>query len=454
MPFRVIGAGLWASVGGMSDEQRPTTPESPQIRDPHAPVNLLRDFEPLDLPGTSAGRQRSAAGDTRFAPSASSASTSAASATGPRSLSDVADLDFSDTQDGLDISGASGQGPSSKRNIPGAARIDLRATATEPTGLTVTGRTASTTTRSDDERLATRPRTLSRVLCVVLALLLLAAAAGAYWFGVRTETGQAFDDMVETNLAVNLPGSLGTFLAAVTHLAVVAGSVAFAVVAAIVVIVRRRWWLLGQLVAFGILCFAASFLKDVLPRPFIIHTQIDAANSAPSGHTLLAVAASLALVLAVSRGWRWVAALAGGLWSVFVALSVVAGKWHRPSDVVMAVALAGGAALLTLAFTRASGMDATGTRRSSAGVQVVGSIAITAGAFACLYASYVIWQVVPGLLMSAQWARSGSTLAATILIVGAVALVFGLVLAMRQITAAPLTKLGLVGAPPAPPKRR
>lgn len=449
MPFRVIGAGLWASVGGMSDEQRPTTPESPQIRDPHAPVNLLRDFEPLDLPGTSTGtsadRPTVAAGDTRFAPA------SAASAASPRSLSDVADLDFSDTQDGLDISGASGQGPSSKRNIPGAARIDLRASAA--TG-TTTAEPTTTTTRSDDERLATRPRTSSRVLCVVLALLLLAAAAGAYWFGVRTETGQAFDDMVETNLAVNLPGSLGTFLAAVTHLAVVAGSVAFAVVAAIVVIVRRRWWLLGQLAAFGILCFAASFLKDVLPRPFIIHTQIDAANSAPSGHTLLAVAASLALVLAVSRGWRWVAALAGGLWSVFVALSVVAGKWHRPSDVVMAVALAGGAALLTLAFTRASGMDATGTRRSSAGVQVVGSIAITAGAFACLYASYVIWQVVPGLLMSAQWARSGSTLAATILIVGAVALVFGLVLAMRQITAAPLTKLGLVGAPPAPPKRR
>lgn len=435
----------------MSDEQRPTTPESPQIRDPHAPVNLLRDFEPLDLPGTSAGRQGAAAGDTRFAPGASSASTS--SATGPRSLSDVADLDFSDTQDGLDISGASGQGPSSKRNIPGAARIDLR--AAEPTGPTATGRTSTTAgTRSDDERLATRPRTSSRVLCAVLALLLLAAAAGAYWFGVRTETGQAFDDMVETNLAANLPGSLGTFLAAVTHLAVVAGSVAFAVVAAIVVIVRKRWWLLGQLAAFGILCFAASFLKDVLPRPFIIHTQIDAANSAPSGHTLLAVAAALALVLAVSRGWRWVVALVGGLWSAFVALSVVAGKWHRPSDVVMAVALAGGAALLTLAFTRASGMDATGTRRSSAGVQVVGSIAITAGAFACLYAAYVIWQVVPGLLMSAQWARSGSTLAATILIVGTVALVFGLVLAMRQVTAAPLTKLGLVGAPPAPPKRR
>ena len=33
------------------------------------------------------------------------------------------------------------------------------------------------------------------------------------------------------------------------------------------------------------------------------------------------------------------------------------------------------------------------------------------------------------------------------------ALVLGITLAMRQLTASPLTKLGLVGAPPAPPKR-
>ena len=56
--------------------------------------------------------------------------------------------------------------------------------------------------------------------------------------------------------------------------------------------------------------------------------------------------------------------------------------------------------------------------------------------------------------MSAEWARSGAVAASIILICGATTLVFGLVLAMRQLTAAPLTKLGLVGAPPAPPKRR
>ena len=39
-------------------------------------------------------------------------------------------------------------------------------------------------------------------------------------------------------------------------------------------------------------------------------------------------------------------------------------------------------------------------------------------------------------------------------LVGLSALVFGMLLAMRQITASPLSRAGLVGAPPAPPKKK
>ncbi|NEG55359.1 phosphatase PAP2 family protein [Bifidobacterium platyrrhinorum] len=378
----------------MTDEQQPT---NPQIRDPHAPVNLLRDFEPLDIPTVKET---------------------------PVTLSDIADYDGDPTD------GAHGDDAA---KTSGVGRH----------GMLV-----------EDDPLARRPRVSSRVLCLVLGLLLLAAAAGVYWFGVHTETGQSFDDMVEYSFNGLVPGWLAAMLGLGTHLVVLIGSALLAVVAAVVAVARKRWWLLGQLVVFGVLCFAASLLKDVLPRPFIIHTKITAGNSAPSGHTILAVAAAVALLCAVSRGWRWVAALVGVCWSAFVGMSVVHGQWHRPSDVVMAVTLVGGIALIVLAFTRASGMDATGKRRSSAGVQIVGSIAVTGGALACLYAAYVVWQVAPGLLMSAQWARSGSVAASVIMIVGVVALTFGLALVTRQLTAAPLTKLGLVGAPPAPPKRR
>ena len=39
------------------------------------------------------------------------------------------------------------------------------------------------------------------------------------------------------------------------------------------------------------------------------------------------------------------------------------------------------------------------------------------------------------------------------MVVGFAGLVNGMVLMMRQITAAPLTRLGLIGEPPAPPRK-
>ena len=46
-----------------------------------------------------------------------------------------------------------------------------------------------------------------------------------------------------------------------------------------------------------------------------------------------------------------------------------------------------------------------------------------------------------------------ANVSAVVGIAGVAMLAFGLLLALRQITAAPLSRLGLIGAPPAPPKR-
>ena len=116
--------------------------------------------------------------------------------------------------------------------------------------------------------------------------------------------------------------------------------------------------------------------------------------------------------------------------------------------------IVGGVALIVLAFTRTSGMDALGTRRSSAGVQIIASVAVTAGLFACVFAGYVIWQVIPGLTISAAWAKTDAVYSAILLIAGMNAVVHGVVLALRQLTASPLSRIGLVGEPPAPPKTR
>ena len=302
--------------------------------------------------------------------------------------------------------------------------------------------------------LTVRPRISSRVLCVVFALMMAAMAAGVWWLGVCTEDGQAYDDMVWSHLAERLPDWLDPVVGVFTvSLVVQIISAVLAVGAVIVAIVRKRWWLLGQSAVFAVLCFASSLLKEQLPRPFIIHVEAPEANSAPSGHTILAAAAGIALLCVVPRAWRALTSVIGAVFALLVGASVVVGKWHRPTDVVMALCIAGAMAMLTLAFTRTSGMDEPGKRASSPTVQIVGTVMITGGVLLLAYTAYVIWQIVPGLELSAEWCIEGACVSAMTGVSGMALLVFGMTLAMRQITASPLTRLGLVGAPPAPPRR-
>lgn len=302
--------------------------------------------------------------------------------------------------------------------------------------------------------LAVRPRISSRVLCAVFGLLLIAAGFGIWWVCVFTEDGQSYDELVWKNLVTGVPGAVGGLMSLVAQSwLVIAISCLLAVIGVVSALVRRRWWLVGQIVVFAAVCLAVTRIKGVLPRPFIINTDSPAANSAPSGHTMLAAACAVILLLAVPRAARALAGIIGVIWSWTVGVSVIYGQWHRPSDVAMSILLVAGLALIVLVFTRTSGMDEPGSRVSSVSVQIVGSVLITGGLLLLAYSAYVIWQVVPGLNISASWAVSGSIVSAIVGVAGVVALTFGLLLALRHITAAPLSRLGLIGAPPAPPKR-
>lgn len=313
--------------------------------------------------------------------------------------------------------------------------------------------------------LTVRPRVSSRVLCAVFGVLMIAISFGAWWIAVRTEDGQSYEDMVFSGFHDSLPSWAPLWSprssAAISRQSpghplnfTVIVSALLIVVAAVVMLVRKRWWLVGQSAVFAALCFASTYLKGVLPRPFIINTVSQPANSAPSGHTMLAVVASVLLLFAVPRGCRAWMALVGAAYALVIGLSVIAGAWHRPVDVVMSLLLTGGFALLAMAFTRTSGMDAPGKRTSSPSVQIVGTVMITAGVLCCCYAAYIMWQIEPGLSLSASWASVGAHVSTFAMIAGVSSLVFGMLLAMRQITASPLSRAGLVGAPPAPPKKK
>lgn len=353
--------------------------------------------------------------------------------------------------------------PESPVVVDPAAPVNMLASNTGEHGSSAVPLPASATVLDDAtveqglarlDPLTVRPRISSRVLCVVFALMMAAMAAGVWWLGVCTEDGQAYDDMVWSHLAERLPDWLDPVVGVFTvSLVVQIISAVLAVGAVIVAIVRKRWWLLGQSAVFAVLCFASSLLKEQLPRPFIIHVEAPEANSAPSGHTILAAAAGIALLCVVPRAWRALTGVIGAVFALLVGASVVVGKWHRPTDVVMALCIAGAMAMLTLAFTRTSGMDEPGKRASSPTVQIVGTVMITGGVLLLAYTAYVIWQIVPGLELSAEWCIEGACVSAMTGVSGMALLVFGMTLAMRQITASPLTRLGLVGAPPAPPRR-
>ncbi|MFT8357047.1 MAG: phosphatase PAP2 family protein [Bifidobacterium aquikefiri] len=302
--------------------------------------------------------------------------------------------------------------------------------------------------------LTVRPRKASIAMCAGLGIAMLLLGAVLWLFAVRTVTGQEYDDMVWSYFSAALPTWFIAVLKIFVHTYIDVAIVAvFALIAIAVVIVRRRWALLIQLAVFGVVSFAvAATVKRVLPRPFLVNVASYTSNSAPSGHTLMAAAGAVVLVCAVPRVWRAVAAFVGWAFTLMVALSVVEAQWHRPSDPLMSLLIIAGLACIMLAFTRSSGMDEPGTRMSSASVQIVATVMITAGIVAVLYGAYVYWQIEPGLDLGAQWARSGACTAAFALMLGVSLVTFGMVAALRQLTASPLSKLGLIGAPPEPPK--
>ncbi|WP_094663207.1 phosphatase PAP2 family protein [Bifidobacterium tissieri] len=318
--------------------------------------------------------------------------------------------------------------------------------------------------RSDD-LLISRPRISSVVLCVVFGLVLLAIAAVVYLVGVGTVGGQEYDNLAVDGFANALPGWLAALCAPLaasvtlgpTSIPVMAfADIVFGVVALIVAIARKRWLVIGQLVTLAIVAFAAAeLLKKLLPRQVYDVSMIKTeGNTAPSGHMTMVVVAALALLCVVPRVWRALVAVVAAVYASLSGMALLVGAWHRPCDVIMAVALASGLAFLALAVTRSSGMDEPGTRASSASIQIVGTVMIAGGIMALAYGLYVVWQLAPGLQYSAKWASSAAHGSAGILICGSVMLTFGLMLAMRHITAAPLSKIGLVGAPPAPPRKR
>ena len=302
--------------------------------------------------------------------------------------------------------------------------------------------------------LATRPRRSSTLLTLILGAAMLLAAAVVWVAGARTVSGQTVDDMVWSDFHSRQPGWLasltGLFAAA---LVVPIVSAVLALSGVVIALVRRRWLLLAQLTVFALVSGAAILFKGVLPREELIESNVPPINNAPSGQAIIVAAGAIVLLLAVPRPVRALCAAIGAAFTAVAALALVAQQVNRPSDVAMSLLLVSGFAMLLLAATRGSGMDAPGTRMSSASIQIVASVFITVGVIGLLYTAYLLWQIQPGIEFSAEWIRPAAFVSVAVGLTSLTLVMFGVLLALRQLTASPLSKIGLVGAPPTPPPR-
>ena len=194
--------------------------------------------------------------------------------------------------------------------------------------------------RPDRSDRAGRPVGLVRpLLSLLVAALCAAATALLARSAVGTASGQRLDQLT-------LSGSRGHEgrLAQLAELAV--GTVSMSVIIALLVLttaialLRRRPGLLVPLAALVLGAnLTTQVVKHLLLSREVLGPGIEpTANSFPSGHTTLAATAMIALVLASGRARPLIAPL-GVLWSTAVGLGTLVNGWHRPSDVLGAVAV-------------------------------------------------------------------------------------------------------------------
>lgn len=199
---------------------------------------------------------------------------------------------------------------------------------------------------SPKDRLTRSGEPSGRRACAVVAALTAGLCALAVWAAyevfVVSPTGRWIDQLVMDSAQ---RGRSRLWLYAEQVLEPV--SVAYGAIGLVVVVsigaLRRRW----RLAVLGALLLGASTLttqvlkRALLTRP-ALEDGLNETNSLPSGHTTAAAATCAALLFVVSPRWRPVVAVLGAVYTVLTGWSTYVGHWHRPSDVLAAVAVVTG----------------------------------------------------------------------------------------------------------------
>ncbi|MEI2778655.1 MAG: hypothetical protein V9G19_22345 [Tetrasphaera sp.] len=182
------------------------------------------------------------------------------------------------------------------------------------------------------------PRRAWRDYADLVALLLggIALLLAAVWFGLKRETLAELDDDIRfafftTKLESGLMSDLLGWMTS--------GPVLLVTAAAVVLSLLQRQWRLAvaiPLITLAAIVLAAALRESILHRsPGIPKGEM----TLPSANTTVALVLAVAVICAVPRMLRPLASLAGGFLVGGVAIGSLAKQWHRPSDIVAAVAV-------------------------------------------------------------------------------------------------------------------
>lgn len=181
-----------------------------------------------------------------------------------------------------------------------------------------------------------------------LTVIAIAALALSFVYFVLTAQGQALENAALRGADQVLTEELVKAKEGLSRITVTSLAVATVLLGLIGLLRRRLDLAIAAVSVVGVSVVISQVLKRfVLVRPYLVEASEDYIyNSFPSGHTTIAMAALLALLIVSSWRYRPLTLLLATSYALAVGTWTLTAKWHRLSDTVGASAIALGVASL------------------------------------------------------------------------------------------------------------
>ena len=187
--------------------------------------------------------------------------------------------------------------------------------------------------REVSETLEVPRRTAALIGLFVVSLLALIATAR---IALASSRGQLMDQRAMESIYAG-PDAKRTLLGYLGYISI--GTVAVALVVCVVSALaqgRLRLALAAVIIIAGANITTQVLKYFVLDRPDLGFSTL---NSLPSGHTTVVISVVLATLLVAPRALRPLFAIAGSFIATLTGASTVAAGWHRPGDIIAALAV-------------------------------------------------------------------------------------------------------------------